>query len=104
MGHLHYVVRDVMAEKSFWIALGGTAAKFGETEIVTFPDVVVFISQGESSGGTAGSVVNHVAFKVQSLARLEAAGIKVQYVLQYPGVASVATPAGERDRALRRVV
>jgi catechol 2,3-dioxygenase-like lactoylglutathione lyase family enzyme len=96
MGHLHYVVRDVPAEKKFWVALGGTSTKSGKTEVVTFPDVAVFISQGESSGGTAGSVVNHVAFKVQSLARLEAAGVKVQYLQQYPGVASATTPAGER--------
>ncbi len=96
MGHFHYVVRDVSAEKNFWIALGGAPAKSGNVDVVTFPDVVVFISQGESSGGTAGSVVNHVAFKVQSLAKLEAAGIKVQYLQQYPGVGSATTPAGER--------
>jgi catechol 2,3-dioxygenase-like lactoylglutathione lyase family enzyme len=96
MGHLHYVVRDVPANKKFWVALGGRPSKVGATEVVAFPDVLVFLSQGESSGGTNGSVVNHVAFKVQSLAALERSGMKVNYLTQYPGVASVMSPEGER--------
>jgi catechol 2,3-dioxygenase-like lactoylglutathione lyase family enzyme len=96
MGHLHYVVHDVQANKTFWIALGGRPLKVGAIDVVAFPDVLVFLSQGESSGGTNGSVVNHVAFKVRSLAALEASGMKVTYLKQYPGVASVVSPEGER--------
>jgi catechol 2,3-dioxygenase-like lactoylglutathione lyase family enzyme len=96
MGHLHYVVRDVSANEKFWIALGGQPLKVGATDVVAFPDVLVFLSQGESSGATNGSVVNHVAFKVQSLAALERSGVKVTYLQQYPGVASVMSPEGER--------
>jgi catechol 2,3-dioxygenase-like lactoylglutathione lyase family enzyme len=96
MGHLHYRVRDVEANKRFWITLGGTPARFGPTEVVKFPDVIVFLSQGDSSGGTEGSVVNHVAFRVQSLDPLEATGMKVQHLKEFPGVASVYTPEGER--------
>ena len=96
MGHLHYVVRDVEANRKFWVALGGTSRDRGQAHVVAFPDVLVFLTQGESSGGTSGSVVNHVAFKVQSLAKVEAAGLKVTYLTQYPGVASVTSPEGER--------
>jgi len=96
MGHLHYVVRDVPANLKFWIALGGRPTKVGATDVVAFPDVLVFLTKGESSGGTNGSVVNHVAFKVQSLAALERSGMKVNYLKQYPGVASVMSPEGER--------
>jgi catechol 2,3-dioxygenase-like lactoylglutathione lyase family enzyme len=96
MGHLHYVVRDVPANRKFWIALGGRSTKVGTADVVAFPDVLVFLSQGESSGGTNGSVVNHVAFKVRSLAALERAGMKVTYLKQFPGVASVVSPEGER--------
>jgi catechol 2,3-dioxygenase-like lactoylglutathione lyase family enzyme len=96
MGHLHYIVRDVEANKKFWIALGGISTTFGTTEVVKFPDVLVLLSQGDSSGGTEGSVVNHVAFRVRSLAPLEAAGMKVQHLKEFPGVASVYTPEGER--------
>jgi catechol 2,3-dioxygenase-like lactoylglutathione lyase family enzyme len=97
MGHLHYVVRDVAANKAFWVALGGRSVLFnGTTEGIVFPDVVVLLRQGEASGGTQGSVVNHVAFRVKSVAALERAGFEVEYNAQYPGVASVHTPEGER--------
>jgi len=58
--------------------------------------VLVFLSQGESTGGTEGSVVNHVAFRVPSLTTVEAAGLVVARLKQFPGVASVMTPEGER--------
>src|SRR5688572_15422408 len=97
MGHLHYVVRDVAANKAFWVALGGRSVLFnGTTEGIVFPDVVVLLRQGETTGGTQGSVVNHVAFRVKSLAAIERAGFDVEYNAQYPGVASVHTPEGER--------
>jgi extradiol dioxygenase family protein len=96
MGHLHYVVRDVDANRRFWMALGGVPARIGTTDVIRFPDVFVVLTKGESSGGTAGSVVNHVAFRVQSLAKLQAAGLKVDLLAQFPGVASVTSPEGER--------
>jgi catechol 2,3-dioxygenase-like lactoylglutathione lyase family enzyme len=97
MGHLHYVVRDVAANKAFWVALGGRSVLFnGTTEGIVFPDVVVLLRQGEPTGGTEGSVVNHVAFRVKSVAAIENAGFEVEYNAQYPGVASVHTPEGER--------
>jgi catechol 2,3-dioxygenase-like lactoylglutathione lyase family enzyme len=97
MGHLHYVVRDVAANKAFWVALGGRPVLFnGTTEGIVFPDVVVLLRQGEPNGGTQGSVVNHVAFRVKSVAALERAGFEVEYNAQYPGVASVHSPEGER--------
>jgi catechol 2,3-dioxygenase-like lactoylglutathione lyase family enzyme/uncharacterized glyoxalase superfamily protein PhnB len=96
MGHLHYVVRNVDANKQFWVGLGGTAVKVGQMDAVKFPDTFVFLTQGESSGGTEGSVVNHVAFRVRSFKALEATGVKVQLLGQFPGVGSVRTPEGER--------
>jgi len=96
MGHLHYVVRDVEANKRFWVALGGVPPRFGANEVVSFPDVLVFLREGEPSGGTEGSVVNHVAFRVRSLAAVEAAGFEVHYLEEFPGVASVVSPEGER--------
>ena len=85
MGHLHYVVRDVAANKAFWVALGGRSVLFnGITEGIVFPDVVVLLRQGEPSGGTQGSVVNHVAFRVKSVAEIEKAGFTVEYNEQYP--------------------
>ena len=77
MGHLHYVVRDVAANKAFWVTLGGRSILFnGTTEGIVFPDVVVLLRQGEPTGGTEGSVVNHVAFRVKSVAAIEKAGLR----------------------------
>ncbi len=53
-------------------------------------------AKASRAGGTQGSVVNHVAFRVKSVAAIERAGFEVEYNAQYPGVASVHTPEGER--------
>lgn len=96
MGHLHYLVRDVGANKMFWTALGAQSTRLGATEVLKFPGVLIFLEKGSPSGGTNGSVVNHVAFRVQSFAKVEEAGFKVQRLAQFPGVGSVNTPEGER--------
>src|SRR5262245_39924514 len=96
MGHLHYHVRDVASAKTFWMALGATPTRLAATEVMKFPDVLIFLTEAESSGGTEGSVVNHVAFRVRSLAKLKDAGINVQLLAQFPGVGSVTSPDGER--------
>ena len=90
MGHLHYYVRDVDANTRFWVALGGIATSLDTTTVVKFRDVLVFLSLGESSGGTEGSVVNHMAFRVQSLDTIEAAGF--EFERSGSGVTSVYTP------------
>src|SRR5262245_42338539 len=87
MGHLHYQVRDVEANRKFWMSLGGKPTRMGAAEVLKFPDVFVFLDRGEPSAVTEGSVVNHVAFRVQSLKKIEAAGLKVQYNDQFIGVA-----------------
>ena len=96
MGHLHYHVKDVEANKKFWVALGGEAVRLGATEAVKFPGVLIELTAGPSAGGTNGAVVNHVAFRVQSFEKVEAAGFKVQRLAQFPGVGSINTPEGER--------
>lgn len=102
MGHLHYRVRDVAANKRFWIALGGQpvtgASRFSAPgrEILRFQDVLVVLDPGESIGGTEGSVLNHVAFRLPSLAPVEAAGLMPARLAQFPGVSSVMSPENER--------
>ena len=102
MGHLHYQVRDVAANRRFWVALGGAADVEGPrfagpgARSSSFQDVLVVLDAGRHTGGTEGSVVNHVAFRVPSLAPVEAAGLTVARLPQFPGVASVMSPEGER--------
>ena len=86
------------ASRAFWVKLGGTprpAAGAGPL-VIAFPDVEVHLSPGARSGGTEGSVVNHVAFRVPSFAAVEAAGLMVARLQQFPGVGSVMSPEGER--------
>ena len=94
MGHLHYYVRDVEANQRFWEALGGEATSFGQSVVMRFPDVLVFLSQGEPEGGTEGSILNHVAFRVQSLDIVTAAGF--EFDPPPSGVTNVFSPEGER--------
>ena len=78
-GHHHLTVTSVEAHRKFWAdALGGTPARLGTNEAVTFTNVIVLFRQGTPSGGTKGTGVNHVGFTVPdlraALARLRAAG------------------------------
>ena len=97
MGHLHYNVRDVEANRDFWVRLGGEpAGTLGEAAVVRFPDILVMLSEGESSGNTEGSVIDHVAFRVESLDEVAAAGFDIERLEGFIGIASVFTPEGER--------
>lgn len=83
MGHWHLNAKDPAANKKFFVALGGRLVKRGDNEVILFPGIVIFPNRGqgmEPTGGTAGSVVNHVGFLVrnvqESLAKWKAAGIQ----------------------------
>jgi len=80
MGHLHLNVRDPAAHRAFWTALGGTPTKLGDLEVIKFPDVLVLYNKAEPTGGTEGSVVGHIGFRVKdlqkSLEKWRAAGLK----------------------------
>jgi catechol 2,3-dioxygenase-like lactoylglutathione lyase family enzyme/predicted enzyme related to lactoylglutathione lyase len=110
MGHWHLNSRDVEANKKIFLAMGGTDGGPGRLQRVIFPGVVVNLNLGAAdappaTGGTVGSVVNHVGFIVQnvqeSVAKWKAAGVPVQ-----PGnngrldQAYVVTPDGLRIEIL----
>jgi catechol 2,3-dioxygenase-like lactoylglutathione lyase family enzyme len=100
-GHLHYMVRSVESNRKFWIDLGAKPVMMGTREVLKFQGVLVFLNQAETSGGTEGSVVNHVGFRVpntrQSLERLKAAGYKTDLNNTGTGkVGNVFSPEGER--------
>src|SRR5690349_3332804 len=85
MGHWHLNSRDIEANKRIFVALGGTPVKAGDFEIVRFPGVNVYLNQRAgtppATGGTVGSVVNHVGFLVpnvqESVAKWKSAGVDV---------------------------
>ena len=107
MGHVHYRVRDVEANARFWTSLGGRAADVPATiaaamapgqprAALRFESVFVVLERGEPAGGTDGSTLAHVAFRVPRFADLEARGLTVQRLAQFPGVGFVTSPEGER--------
>ena len=68
MGHVHLVVKDVEAQKRFWISeMGGTLVKNGSLELIQFPGVYVMLRQGEASGPPAGTILNHFGFTVKDM-------------------------------------
>jgi catechol 2,3-dioxygenase-like lactoylglutathione lyase family enzyme len=82
MGHLHLNARDVDAQTRFWTAVAGARpAKLGTVDVLELPGVIIFINKKEPTGGTAGSVVDHVGLKVRdlkgTLAKAEAASVKI---------------------------
>jgi catechol 2,3-dioxygenase-like lactoylglutathione lyase family enzyme len=82
MGHIHLAVKDVDAQKQFWVSLmGGTLVKNGPLELIQFPGVYILLRQAEVSGPPAGSIVNHFGFTVKDmpawLAKWKAANIKI---------------------------
>jgi catechol 2,3-dioxygenase-like lactoylglutathione lyase family enzyme len=82
MGHIHLAVKDVEAERKFFILLGGTPVSNGTIQMIQFPGVFINFRQDMPSAGTAGSVVNHFGFHVQSVAdtleKIKPLGLKVE--------------------------
>jgi catechol 2,3-dioxygenase-like lactoylglutathione lyase family enzyme len=82
MGHLHLLAQDTEASEKFWIAFGASPVKFGPGEAMKLPGVLILIRKEDPSGGTVGSIVNHVGFRVpnvqQAMARWKAAGLKTE--------------------------
>lgn len=82
MGHLHLISADPEAQKKCWVeGLGGRPVKIGPLDFAVFPGLLVGFRKGDSSGGTAGSVINHLGFHVKDSAKvkssLAAAGAQI---------------------------
>ncbi len=96
-GHEHLRVRDVEAQKRFWVeALGAQASKLGNVEMLKLPGTVILIQAADTSQGMKGSVVDHLAFKVRDLKsaldRAKSAG--ATYAQHSPTSAMVTAPEG----------
>ncbi len=95
MGHVHLFMQDLEAGKKFWLAMGATPTKLGSLEVMKFPGVLIVLGKGEPSGGSVGSVVNHIGFYVpdvqESVTKWKTAGLKTEPG-QRAGQAYVTTP------------
>src|SRR5215469_12215399 len=78
-GHIHVLVPDRDKEARSWLTMGGQLGNnlTNDNVPVAFPGVVILLGQGDTKGGSAGSVLDHVAFRVpnlqESVARWKAA-------------------------------
>jgi catechol 2,3-dioxygenase-like lactoylglutathione lyase family enzyme len=100
MGHIHLAVKDVDAQKRFWIsAMGGALVKNGPLELIQFPGVFIMLRAAEASTPPAGSIVDHFGFTVKdmpaALARWKAADIKTEPT-ENPNEVYVLAPDGIR--------
>lgn len=82
MGHVHLMVRDIDAHKSFWTELmGGELVRNGSLELIEFPGVYILLTQADDPPPPSGSIVDHFGFIVQdmsaALERWKAAGVEI---------------------------
>jgi catechol 2,3-dioxygenase-like lactoylglutathione lyase family enzyme len=83
MGHVHLNVRDVEAQRKFWMELfGASPLKKEGLAGVKIPGMLILFRRQEPTGGSEGTVMDHFGLKVpnlaESLARVRAAGFTVQ--------------------------
>jgi catechol 2,3-dioxygenase-like lactoylglutathione lyase family enzyme len=82
IGHVHVNARDIAAQQRFWTQVGGTLVHNGKIQMVQFPGMFINLRQQDPTGGTVGSVVNHIGFHVKNLAeempKWQAAGLKIE--------------------------
>jgi len=102
-GHHHINASDIDAHERFWIdGLGGRAATIGtaSTEVVAFPNVLVLLAGRAPTGGTKGTVVNHVGFEVRDIratvGRLRSLGFRMITRDELPASYDVTDDLGQR--------
>jgi len=79
-GHDIMIVKDLEGANRFWNALGGEPAQLGTLKLTKLPGVLYLMRMGDNKGGTEGSSVEYVGYKVKNLkdtlAKMDAAGFK----------------------------
>jgi catechol 2,3-dioxygenase-like lactoylglutathione lyase family enzyme len=71
VGHYHLNVTSVDAHKKFWVdTLGGTMTKIGNTDVVRFPDIFLFLHVQKPTGPTRGTALDHIGFAVPDVPAL----------------------------------
>jgi catechol 2,3-dioxygenase-like lactoylglutathione lyase family enzyme len=65
IGHYHLNVTSIEAHEKFWVdTLGGKAMKFGDIDVVEFPDAFIFLRVQKPTGPTRGTAFDHIGFAV----------------------------------------
>ncbi|MCB9384499.1 MAG: VOC family protein [Bryobacterales bacterium] len=82
MGHHHFNVSDVEAQKHFWVdLLGAEAISLGKMTVIKVPNGLIALTPKAPTGGSRGTTINHVGFQVPdvkaTVAKLKAAGVPI---------------------------
>ena len=101
-GHHHINASDTEAHERFWIeGLGGAPAAVPGRDVVSFPNVLVFLTARAPTGGTKGTVVNHVGFETRDIRaaveRLRRQGFRMVTREELPSSYEVVDDLGQRD-------
>jgi hypothetical protein len=99
LSQLYFNVQNIESSKRFWASLGGTPGGSRPDETISFPGVRIHLKQIASGeqipAPSAGSIVNHVGFRVPSvdeaLAKWKSKGLKIA-TSPKPGQGYVFTP------------
>lgn len=85
IGHIHLNVTDIEAHERFWVLLGGVpfpSENLLPQKMIQFPGIYILLRKQENTGGSAGSVINHIGFNVKNLnewlPKWTAAGLSVE--------------------------
>src|SRR3977135_2659969 len=69
-GHFHLNSKDVAANEKIFVGMGGKVLKIDDRHRVQFPGVMIIVDAAPGTppptGGTQGSVVNHIGFIVNN--------------------------------------
>lgn len=100
LGHVHLIVKDVDAERRFFIdMMGGIPVENEKISMIKFPGVFVIISQGDPTGPSAGSIVNHFGVTLKDVAaftsKWEANHLVIDHA-ENPKAGYVHSPSGLR--------
>jgi catechol 2,3-dioxygenase-like lactoylglutathione lyase family enzyme len=110
-GHFHLNSKDVAANEKIFVGMGGKVLKIDARHRVQFPGVMMILDAAPGTppptGGSRGSVVNHIGFIVNNVearvAEWKAAGVPVEPGNngQFDRQAYVNTPDGLRIEILQ---
>jgi hypothetical protein len=82
VGHVHLLVRNVEGHRKLWKLIGAEDVRSGALGMLKFPGLVVLLRQGDPTGGSEGSSLDHFGLMVKDLAgirsRLEAQRVKFE--------------------------
>ncbi|MEQ1887368.1 MAG: VOC family protein [Bryobacteraceae bacterium] len=101
MGHVHLNVKDVAAQKHFWVdIMGGKPMANQQLEMIEFPGVYILLRQQTPTAPPDGSIADHFGFVVKDwnawLEKWRANGLKMEQSGVNPNQRYVTAPDGIR--------